>query len=678
MRGTGIRHQPGMIWSDLGRRGINLKWKALRTKKWSLQVTAYDYPGAAAAIAGLITAHGCEVISGDMSTVSRQRSGSPVPVLIDTFEIRSSESRKKPDFSLLQKDLENVFSMFSKGQKSSALEYVFYSLQKVLKHDGGTRLFPIDVKISNRPQWDFTELRVRSKDAPGFLFAFSNALTAMGININSATLATRGGEVDDRFQLTDAEGKAITDKAKLDYMRAVVPLMKQFSMAVPQSANPKQALSQFVGFLDLLRSTGSQELESLASPKVMENVAAMMGASQFLWEDFLRMQLDSLVPVLVDPKEIKKRKQKISLQNQISRQLTNARGYSDKAAVLNEFKDKEMFRIDLRHIIKAIDFVEFSDELTDLADVVISEAVKIAFAKSLENLEIRQREEISPGWGVFGLGKLGGRELGFASDIEVIFVYDSDGATKKDGRIAGPEFFNSLVYEFSSTLKSHREGIFEIDLRLRPYGKAGNPASSLKGFGEYYSANGSAQQFERMALTKLRYICGSRTLADEVESLRDRFVYSGAPVDYTEILHLRHRQATELVPPGTISAKYSRGGLVDIEYYIQYLQIVAGAKNSRLRLTNCLHALEALSRAGEITSKRRRQIHDSYTFLRRLIDALRVVRGHAKDLSIPGKSTEEFKYLTRRLGFQSERGLQAAIKRNMAVAEGLLPSLATN
>src|SRR5204862_475796 len=124
-----------------------------------------------------------------------------------------------------------------------------------------------------------------------------------------------------------------------------------------------------------------------------------------------------------------------------------------------------------------------------------------------------------------------------------------------------------------------REGIFEIDLRLRPHGKAGALACSLESFCQYFSVGGDARQFERLALVKLRPVVGDASLAGRIVKARDRFVYSGQPLDYENILHLRQRQAAELVSPRELSAKHSLGGLVDLEYFVQAKQIEIGHTN---------------------------------------------------------------------------------------------------
>jgi glutamate-ammonia-ligase adenylyltransferase len=356
---------------------------------------------------------------------------------------------------------------------------------------------------------------------------------------------------------------------------------------------------------------------------------------------------------------------------------------SSPTTSLNQFKDREMFRIDLRHITGRIDLLQFSHELTDLAEVVVEEGCRLCHealeqqfgAPRLENGQLCR-------WCVCGLGKFGGRELGFASDIELLLVYEgaghpqarsaSEGYPPGDSHsISNARYFDELVTQFLQTLVTRREGIFEIDLRLRPHGKAGSLACSLDGFRGYFSAAGGAQQFERLALVKLRPVAGDRTLGEKVVMARNDFVYSAQPLDYQNILHLRQRQAKELVAPRTASAKHSQGGLVDIEYFVQAKQIEIGRDDASVRVTGTLEAIDRLAAAGALTAEQAVQLSQSYRFLRQLIEALRVVRGHSKDLTIPAPSQREFDHLARRMRYDSPAALAREIDDHMAFAHAL-------
>ena len=179
-------------------------------------------------------------------------------------------------------------------------------------------------------------------------------------------------------------------------------------------------------------------------------------------------------------------------------------------------------------------------------------------------------------------------------------------------------------------------------------------AVSLDSFRRYYAPEGAAWAYERQALVKLRPIAGDARLAEHILRLRDEFVFNGEPFDVTAMRAMRERQVRHLVTGGTFNAKFSPGGLVDVEYLVQSLQINHGAQNPSLRLTNIRAAMAALAAAGILSEQDYGKLRKAHTFLRWLIDSLRVVRGSAKDVTIPPDGSEEFAYLARRLRYGSD------------------------
>jgi [glutamine synthetase] adenylyltransferase / [glutamine synthetase]-adenylyl-L-tyrosine phosphorylase len=161
------------------------------------------------------------------------------------------------------------------------------------------------------------------------------------------------------------------------------------------------------------------------------------------------------------------------------------------------------------------------------------------------------------------------------------------------------------------------------------------------------------------------------------------------PLDLDEARRLRERQMRELVKPGSVSVKHSAGGLIDIEYGVQYLQVLQGCRWPRVRTPSTLLALERLAECGLLVPDEARAVSAAYRFLRRVIDGLRMVRGNAKDLVLPAQQTDEMRFLARRLGYVGTRWdaaaerLAADIGRQMGVAHAFyqrrcgLPTLAS-
>ena len=172
-------------------------------------------------------------------------------------------------------------------------------------------------------------------------------------------------------------------------------------------------------------------------------------------------------------------------------------------------------------------------------------------------------------------------------------------------------------------------------------------------------------------MIKLRAVAGDPSLGREVEALRDRFVYGEEPYDLEGCRRLRRLQVEQLVRPGTINAKYSPGALVDVEYFVQAVQIVHGRNDPTLRTPSTVQAIAALDAAGRLPPGRAELLRSGYWFFRTLIDALRIVHGDAKDLTVPAIGSEEFPRLTRRLRRTDPAQLQADLEATLRAVRAL-------
>jgi glutamate-ammonia-ligase adenylyltransferase len=505
-------------------------------------------------------------------------------------------------------------------------------------------------------------LHIDAPDTVGFLYELTNSLAYNRIYIARVTVGTIGHRVRDTLYVTDADGQKITAPDKQYELRVATVLIKHFTHLLPHSPNPESALLHFREFIAHLfqRSDWPDDIVSLDRQEVLHALARLLGVSDFLWDDFLRMQYANLFPVVHDLDALETQKSRKQLQAELESALrlvhNGPQPPSDDApwrTTLNAFKDREMFRIDMRHILgHTEEFWDFSEELTALAEVVVNSAYHLCHEdlRTLYGTPCLDGGEVSE-MAVCALGKCGGRELGFASDIELMFIYSGNGWTTGPHVIATSEFYEKLVQTFVSAIRAKREGVFEIDLQLRPYGKAGSLAVSLEAFRRYFAPDGPAWAYERQALVKLRPVAGNIGLGQHATALRDQFVYNGEPFDVTAMRAMRERQVRHLVTGGTFNAKFSLGGLVDVEYLVQGLQITHGHRDPALRLTNIREAMAALASAGIISPDDHARLRKAHTFLRWLIDGLRMVRGNAKDVTVPPADSEEFAFLARRLRY---------------------------
>ncbi|HKQ76219.1 MAG TPA: hypothetical protein VJ810_21170 [Blastocatellia bacterium] len=646
--------------------------------EFDIIIVGVDYLSEFSILCGLLSAFGLDIRAGMIYSFAGQTSGAArrrptrsssklkAPQLlprkiVDVFNIRlkpgvAFDEAKQREF---EQELQTLVRMLASGSSEQARErlnrFLTERIESMEEQLSGL-LSPVEVRFDNQLSPDWTVMDAHSEDAFAFLYAFSNALSLRGIYIHKVEIQSVGREARDRFFIADPRGRKIEDEKEQEGLRTAVALIKQFTRFLPEAPDPAKAMRHFDQFLDKIAEEHIPErmVSFFAGHEGMNVLAHLLGSSDFLWDDFLGVRFKDLLPILEDFTKTELRPGKQSLRRQLAAGLWQSSTFDEKKGAFNRFKDSQVFLIDVKHLLDPqVTLMDFSQALTDLAEIALDEAAGICYDRLVEMHGEPMRADGSQApFTICGLGKFGGREMGYASDLEVLFVHDGLGRTRGDKPIDNGLFFEHLAQQVVEFIDAREKGIFHIDLRLRPHGKAGALATPFERLENYYSEHGEAAPFERQALIKLRWVAGDEPLGRRVEARRDSYTYSGAPWDWENALHLRRRQTRELVKPGRINAKYSPGGIIDIEYAAQYLQLLHGKDHPELRVTNTLEALDQLRRLRIISEVDYEMLREAYLFLRNLIDALRIVRGDASDLLLPEENSEEFKSLARRLGYR--------------------------
>ncbi len=425
----------------------------LHGDSWTVTICTPDRLGSLSLIASVFTSYALDIVRVDGFSIvadwvpetapeapRRRRRGArrpsrqeprpkprPSAIALNILDVHSHREMSPDVWERFQDELRQIFSVASRdgleAAQRIAVERFSGAMRQVEEQHG--QLMPVEIDIDPEGAGGATMLSIQSRDLRGFLFAFTTALASLKINIVRADVRTVGGTARDTFWLTDAGGAKITSDEDLRELRAAAALIKHFTHLLPRSSDPQMALRQFSALIKqvLSRSDWTGEIHALESPEVLETLAEVMGVSRFLWEDFLRMQHESLFPVLVDTSSLDENRPAEPLETALREQLASAP--DDKTAVdyLNRFKNREMFRIGLRHITGRVNFVQFAGELSALTGVVVSSPAELV-ERALNKRHGRPR--LADGsrcqWCICALGKFGGREMGFGSDIELVFV----------------------------------------------------------------------------------------------------------------------------------------------------------------------------------------------------------------------------------------------------------------
>ena len=338
--------------------------------------------------------------------------------------------------------------------------------------------------------------------------------------------------------------------------------------------------------------------------------------------------------------------------------------------MLARFRRRELLRIFLRDIRRLATIAEITEELSNLADAIIEFTLRLA-RQNLENrfgvpLETDDRGRSGPaGFCVVALGKLGSHELNYASDIDLLFIYSSEGSTSETspgGSISNREFFIKLAEKVIQIAggQSGEGAAYRIDMRLRPHGSIGRLALSLDETIRYYQTD--AREWERQVLIRSRPIAGDGALYKQFFSQVENRVFR-EDINVSEALaNVRRskRRIEDPAPPGPgYNVKLGRGGIREIEFIAQALQLAYGGRDKWLRFPHTLVSLSRLADRRLIDDRRLTGLYEAYDFLRRIEHLLQMEHG-LQTHTVP-KSEDHYILLARRAGFQSTRELDQAL-----------------
>jgi glutamate-ammonia-ligase adenylyltransferase len=310
----------------------------------------------------------------------------------------------------------------------------------------------------------------------------------------------------------------------------------------------------------------------------------------------------------------------------LDRLLADATDESRLAVALRRFRRREMIRIAWRDLVGLAGLEETLGDLTDLADVAVGAALDRLFAWQCQRYGAPRDAEGQPQrLVVLGMGKLGGRELNFSSDIDLIFAYPRQGQTDGGRAIGNEEFFRRLGQRLGKILaEPTADGfVFRVDLRLRPFGDSGPLVMSFAAVEDYYQHHG--RDWERYAMIKARAIAGDREAGERLLVALRPFVYRRY-LDYGAFQALRGMKALiaqEVERKGLRrNIKLGPGGIREIEFIAQAFQLIYGGRDPALRERGILRVLDALAASGRLPAAAASGLKQAYDFLRRIENRL--------------------------------------------------------
>ena len=379
-----------------------------------------------------------------------------------------------------------------------------------------------------------------------------------------------------RYQQLPASNRERLDAAACSLMALAV-----------KTTSPDAALIRGLDFLESISGRGAYLALLQQYPQALSRVADLVGASSWGAQFLTRHPL--LLDELLDQRLLDTATDFDAYCEELDRALAEANDDMEvEMNILREMHHAQLFRLLIQDLAGLHTLERISDFLSELADIIVDRTIALVWRK------LNKRHTDTPHFAVIGYGKLGGKELGYGSDLDVVYLYDD---TDPDAAQTYMRLGQRLTTWLSSQTSSGI--IYEIDTRLRPNGESGMLAISLNGFREYEEK--SAWVWEHQALTRARFVAGDKALGERFEQVRREILCKQRSISELrqEVVAMRQKMfdAHGTIKPGAFDLKQDPGGIIDVEFIVQFL-ILAHA-HTYPDLTDNLGNIALLHRAAE-------------------------------------------------------------------------------
>ena len=445
-------------------------------------------------------------------------------------------------------------------------------------------------------------------------------------------------------------GNDVPDTAFEALLQVVVPVLAQ-------SADPDRAVVNLGRWAEAVGSRTAAYGTLTAYPAAAAMLLTLFAASQFFAE--LLIANPEYLEVLTNPAIRDRGRNAGALWADLERRVGIAKTPNARRDALRRFKPPEVLRIGARDLLGYADVPETIRAISDFADVCVRMALQIS---------AEERNLTDAPFAVFALGKLGGQELNYASDIDLVFVH-SDAMPAGDAVKLGETVRDALAKVTDAGF------VFRVDLRLRPEGRFGPVSRSVSSCRAYYES--WAEPWERQALLKARFVAGDGEVGAAFMEMAQAFVYRARVEEsFVESIQANKRRLEQKVVrsgDADINVKEGIGGIRDVEFTVQLMQLVAGGANPALRDGSTLHALHALTDAGLLTPSESAAFQESYLFLRNVEHRLQL-RDELPVRTLP-RDPAEMNRFGRRLGYEDGAAFLADYRRHTARTHALFTHL---
>jgi glutamate-ammonia-ligase adenylyltransferase len=465
-------------------------------------------------------------------------------------------------------------------------------------------------------------------------------------------------------------------------------LTRSILAKVLASADPQMALYNFQRLVESSPDPGAIRVALKRSSENITIIVTLMAGSQFLSEVLIGQP--TLFSWLISFETLFGARAPDYYRIGAQAAVDGISDRADQRRALSQWRRREYLRIGVRDLLLIADAEEVSRDISDLAEAIIDQAAMLIFADLSRRFGVPVPEEsewlkdeqysspggtggtsaqaVSSGMCVLGMGKLGGRELNFSSDIDLVFIYESEGQTtgREEGArrvavISNHDFFTRMGEALIKFLgeRGPDGNLFRVDMRLRPEGMDGPLARSLEALVHYL--NTQARDWERLAYLKARVVSGPPRLAEKLYRIIGDFVFAGLDAGriITEVQELKLRIDREVINSDLYHREVKRGfgGIREIEFVVAAMQIIHGFHHHALRVRNSFLAIQRLLEAHILDEETAAFYQRAYSFLRMVEHRLQMAQ-EAQTHTLPPHGPA-FEAMARRCGFADGATFQA-------------------
>lgn len=426
-------------------------------------------------------------------------------------------------------------------------------------------------------------------------------------------------------------------------LRQIAPVLLSHVRTV---SDPDAVLVNLERFIGRVGARASYYSMLAGNPEAVRLLVALFGSSPFL--SALVIRQPDLLDVIVAGTDLSMEKPREEMEEEVRGLLVSSPSLEDELMVLRRYRNGEVLRLGLGDLIGAKELPVINAELSKLADVLLEACWRIGMREAA-----RGEEPPEGAFAIVAMGKAGGEEMNYSSDLDLIFIYDGPETSR--------EYYTRVAQRMITVLTSPTaEGVlYRIDMRLRPSGQAGPLVTTLEAFERYHRED--AMVWEQQAMTKARWVCGDEAFRPKVEGVIEGLTY-GRPLTVAglnEILRVRERMAEEIGKEDGgrhYDIKAGPGGQVDIEFGVQLLQLAHGHGKLELRGPSTMKTLETLWKTGLVGEKQYNVWRRAYRFFREVENRSQIYQDRS-DPRIPRDVSRAYS-LARRLGYEGSQGAE--------------------